>query len=432
MDIFLKFSQENKVFFSEKNFNGEGFIEEFGVVRGKLDGRFYLGAYSLIEHGVICKNTFVGRFSIIERNCYIGRKIDRSAFSNHNFVYGESITSNFTDSYYSKIKSKRFYYEKDQICFIGNDVRVGQNSVINEGVEIGDGALIYPNSYVLDNIPPYAIVSGSPAKVIGYRFDEDLIAKHLASKWWKYDISQFFDDRTDLVNDFKFIKDLDFKKITKLNLKKYYLNTHKSIYKINVYETAVIGPSHIQIWQKKWFDGKIADPSFYLLPIPAMALTSDQSKRMIEWWLENFKKIILFVPDFRIGNTTIDNERKDSRFINHKFVGHDNDLKCYSEGVKRLNFYSQKKGIYFLFWCLYGRESLNRVRGKFINNNGSYNHPIWNYYYLINKFKDNSIDVSTYFEDIESHIVDDSIHPNDKCYAILDRIMISYLDTINQ
>jgi hypothetical protein len=35
-----------------------------------------------------------------------------------------------------------------------------------------------------EKYPPYAIVAGIPAEVIGYRFDEKTICSLLESKWW--------------------------------------------------------------------------------------------------------------------------------------------------------------------------------------------------------------------------------------------------------
>lgn len=69
---------------------------------------------------------------------------------------------------------------------IKNDVQVGNNTVIFGGAIIGNGAIILPNSIVVDDIPPYSIVEGSPAKVIKYRYDEILISKLLHLNWWDF------------------------------------------------------------------------------------------------------------------------------------------------------------------------------------------------------------------------------------------------------
>lgn len=62
--------------------------------------------------------------------------------------------------------------------------------LILEGVTIGTGAVIGAQSLVNKDIPPYAIVVGSPARVVRYRFDQDTIDRLLASQWWNLPAQQ--------------------------------------------------------------------------------------------------------------------------------------------------------------------------------------------------------------------------------------------------
>ena len=70
---------------------------------------------------------------------------------------------------------------------VGNDVWVGANSVIMPGITVGDGAIIGANAVVTKDVPPYAIVVGVPAKIIKYRFSEQIIGKLLNIKWWDFE-----------------------------------------------------------------------------------------------------------------------------------------------------------------------------------------------------------------------------------------------------
>jgi acetyltransferase-like isoleucine patch superfamily enzyme len=67
---------------------------------------------------------------------------------------------------------------------IGNDVWIGLNAVIMDGITIGDGAVIAAGSIVTKNVEPYSIVGGTPAKIIKKRFDKKTIDRLLKTKWW--------------------------------------------------------------------------------------------------------------------------------------------------------------------------------------------------------------------------------------------------------
>lgn len=69
---------------------------------------------------------------------------------------------------------------------IGNDVWIGFGATILSGVNIGDGAIIAAKALVTKDVPPYAIVGGSPAKVIKSRFTKKEIKKLLKTKWWDW------------------------------------------------------------------------------------------------------------------------------------------------------------------------------------------------------------------------------------------------------
>ena len=70
---------------------------------------------------------------------------------------------------------------------IGNDVWIGYEAVILSGVTVGDGAIIGARAVVTKDVPPYTIVAGVPARPIRKRFDEEVIAKLQALRWWDWD-----------------------------------------------------------------------------------------------------------------------------------------------------------------------------------------------------------------------------------------------------
>ena len=67
---------------------------------------------------------------------------------------------------------------------IGNDVWIGNGAILFDGITIGDGAIVGAASVVTKDVPPYAIVAGNPARIIKYRFDDEIVKKMLVSRWW--------------------------------------------------------------------------------------------------------------------------------------------------------------------------------------------------------------------------------------------------------
>lgn len=142
----------------------------------------FIGKYTYINmYCLIDKNTkSIGRFCSIAHNVKIGFGNHPTKWvSSHPFTYHKK---------YGFINEDINFEEKVTIpSKIGNDVWIGANSIILAGVTIGDGAIIGANSLVTNDVEPYAIVYGSPAKFQRYRFDNKIIQKLLEIQWWNWD-----------------------------------------------------------------------------------------------------------------------------------------------------------------------------------------------------------------------------------------------------
>lgn len=66
--------------------------------------------------------------------------------------------------------------EKDVI--IEEDVTIGANVTILPGVTVGRGTAIGAGTILRYNTPPYSIVSGNPAKIVGFNFTPEEIIEH--------------------------------------------------------------------------------------------------------------------------------------------------------------------------------------------------------------------------------------------------------------
>lgn len=80
---------------------------------------------------------------------------------------------------------------------LDDDVWIGYGSTILSGVHIAQGAVVAAGAVVTKDVPPYAIVGGVPARVIKYRFPEDVINVLLTidySKLTKEMIKDHIDD----------------------------------------------------------------------------------------------------------------------------------------------------------------------------------------------------------------------------------------------
>jgi virginiamycin A acetyltransferase len=71
---------------------------------------------------------------------------------------------------------------------IGHNVWIGDNVTILPGVIIGNGAVIGAGSVVSHDIPSFAVVGGVPAKIIKYRFPNNISNILTSLSWWHWNI----------------------------------------------------------------------------------------------------------------------------------------------------------------------------------------------------------------------------------------------------
>ncbi|MBR3614186.1 MAG: CatB-related O-acetyltransferase [Clostridia bacterium] len=117
----------------------------------------------------------IGRYCSFAANIrYFGANHPMNYVSMSPYFYNKKFSPNVKD-----IERKHL--------IIGNDCWIGYGVIItNKCTKIGNGAVIAAGSIVTKDVPPYAVVAGNPARIIKYRFDEEIINEIENSKWWEH------------------------------------------------------------------------------------------------------------------------------------------------------------------------------------------------------------------------------------------------------
>lgn len=148
-------------------------IEKRNLIRNSTVGDMtYTGADTSIMWAE------VGKFCCISRLADIGG-------NEHNYRAASMMP---TYRAQNKLGGRLSMHQAEEKITVGNDVWIGQGVCIirKKGLTIGSGAVIGAGAVVTRSIPPYAIAVGIPARIIKYRFPEEMIAKLLDLKWWDW------------------------------------------------------------------------------------------------------------------------------------------------------------------------------------------------------------------------------------------------------
>jgi len=98
---------------------------------------------------------------------------------------------------------------------VEDEVWIGDNVIILSGVKVGKGSILAAGSVVTKDVSPYSIVGGNPAKIIRYRFVEEI-----RNALYNFNLSDI-DEKVIVESIEEFYKPIDIKQIEKLtNLNK--------------------------------------------------------------------------------------------------------------------------------------------------------------------------------------------------------------------
>lgn len=173
----------------DANSSLEGFCQfsQNVIFAGKLGYGSYVGSYSEL------RNVKVGRFSSISPRVIcnngthpLGGKFATTSpcffsLNLHKLQCGGTFA---TEQLFEEVRLTPNGYAVE----IGNDCWIGDGAFLVGGISIGDGAIILAHAVVTKDVPPYAIVGGVPARILKYRYGEQVISSLLKIQWWNRDL----------------------------------------------------------------------------------------------------------------------------------------------------------------------------------------------------------------------------------------------------
>jgi acetyltransferase-like isoleucine patch superfamily enzyme len=178
----------------------------------------FIGAFTFMGgHRTLMRHIWmIGRFCSIAYNVMTGVEEHPTDFLSPSPLFPGAFAWRQLDEFRARNRDVlRMSYEKwwsrcdtgHSKIRIGSDVWIGEGALIRRGVTIGDGAVIAARAVVTRDVPPYAIVGGSPARIIRYRFEPAVVEALLTLQWWRYGVSAL--DDVDMSNIHQAIDRID-------------------------------------------------------------------------------------------------------------------------------------------------------------------------------------------------------------------------------
>ncbi len=174
------------------------------VIMSKIGRHVDIEKRNLIQSASIGDMTYTGEdtsimWADIGKYCCISRMVDIGG-NEHNYKAASMMPEYRLKNKLGGVMSK--HPDEDRVT-VGNDVWIGQGvSIVRKpGLKIGDGAVLGSGAVITKDVPPYAVMAGVPAKVIRYRFSEDVIERLLKIKWWDWDEKTILENKDSLMGD---------------------------------------------------------------------------------------------------------------------------------------------------------------------------------------------------------------------------------------
>lgn len=131
-----------------------------GVLYSMGKGTIEIGDYTEIR-----ENSFVGSVCSIKIGSYGIISNHVKIYDNNNHPTDPAIRKQMCiNGFYGE--PWRWTHAKSAPVVIEDNVWIGERSTILKGVTIGEGSVIACNSVVVQDVPPYSVAAGNPARVV--------------------------------------------------------------------------------------------------------------------------------------------------------------------------------------------------------------------------------------------------------------------------
>ncbi|MBQ2883879.1 MAG: CatB-related O-acetyltransferase [Alphaproteobacteria bacterium] len=137
-----------------------------------------IGAFCSFAQGVECVVNHEMNYVTTHPMIYQGKYFEEKDYPNELFIHEAY--------YFPGIDPKSEKIKKQKKITIGNDVWLGQNVIITNSSNIGNGVVAAAGAVITKDVPDYAVVAGVPARIIKYRYTEEQIKALNKIAWWDW------------------------------------------------------------------------------------------------------------------------------------------------------------------------------------------------------------------------------------------------------
>lgn len=156
---------------------------EGGVVSWKRESAILeCGSWSYLVGSTITRYSIPLEKIVIGKFCSIAQNVRFIGANNHHYDW---ITSYPLELLISIENNFHLHEDQPRNTSIGNDVWIGENATIMPGVHLSDGCCIGTDSLITKSTEPYGVYGGNPARLIKYRFNDEVVARLLKIQWWQ-------------------------------------------------------------------------------------------------------------------------------------------------------------------------------------------------------------------------------------------------------